>query len=507
MNKLNFHPSAIAIFLTEENLNQLSQHENLAGSFGTRIQELFSGLKIFVNQESEILKKYFPQSQNIFSKDELGFLKNLTEYLPPSQSGDSDIDEVFFVYCTGIYPLLDLELTKELLLRHKQYLSQYSYSENLPTGIVPYFLSREFVLSLPPEMGTSAHEYLLKNINNYDVEIFYSPPDLRQFRLDFSLSDARSSMVSELILKLNSRVAYTEIFSLLEKSPDIFRCAPSYLEIEIFRGCELKCSFCPRQFISNDSDGQYLQKEFLNKIISDFTINFPVPFTVCFGGMGEPLLHPDFISLADLVLGCGQVKELIVESALYPDIERILEFVKKLPAEKKKKLSFIVNLSALDERQYSRIYGKNLFHDILKNIDRLVQVLHMGNLHVQIIKLKEVENQIEDYFNFFEEKKINVILQKYNRYAELMPEKRVSDLTPIKREFCWHLARDLYIKSDGKAAICRQDFQNSIGDLNNQGMKEIWERGLESFSNSLKGNHSTTKAPCLKCDEWYTFNA
>ncbi|MBE7412580.1 MAG: spiro-SPASM protein [Leptospiraceae bacterium] len=507
MNLLEFHPSLVSIFLTQENVEQIENYSNLVFKFSEKLKEVFPNLKIFVNQDIEILKKYFLDIQAIHSTDELDFLQKVTEKLPPSISGDSDIDEVFFVYIPGIFPLLDTNLTQELLSRHKKYLSQYSYSENLPAGIVPFFISREFVLSLPKKLETATHEYLLKNINNYDVEIFYSPPDLRQYRLNFSLKDSRSSVLVDSLLKENSKTTYKEILPLLMKFPKIFRSSPSYIEIELFRGCDLKCTFCPRQYISNDSDGQYLNTEFLQSLFKDMNEYFHSPFSVCFGGMGEPLLHPEFNDIVKAALFTDSLKELIVETSLSTDIDNLIQFIEGLSLGEKKKLTFIVNLSTLDEKQYHSIYGKNILPDLLKKINQLEKFLQKGNLHVQIIKMKEVENQIENYFNFFEEKQINVILQKYNRYAELMPEKRVSDLTPIKREFCWHLTRDMYICHDGSVAICRQDFQNSIGNLNTNSIIEIWNRGLDSFSNSLHGNHSLTKAPCLQCDEWYTFNA
>lgn len=100
-----------------------------------------------------------------------------------------------------------------------------------------------------------------------------------------------------------------------------------------------------------------------------------------------------------------------------------------------------------------------------------------------------------------------IILQKYNRYAGLMPEKRVTDLTPIQREFCWHLNRDLYVNSDGTVSVCKQTPGRELGNLHKESLMQIWQKGLSSFADSLNGKHETTGAPCLNCDEWYTFNA
>jgi radical SAM protein with 4Fe4S-binding SPASM domain len=83
----------------------------------------------------------------------------------------------------------------------------------------------------------------------------------------------------------------------------------------------------------------------------------------------------------------------------------------------------------------------------------------------------------------------------------------VSDLTPIQREFCWHLARDLYVQVNGDVLICKQLDGDPIGNILKDDLGSIWNKGLESFSLSLNGEHQKISAPCLSCDEWYTFNA
>lgn len=118
---------------------------------------------------------------------EISFVKKISAQLPQSRTGDPDWDDASFFFFTGLFPCLDDNLSLEIYRRHDHYLSQYSYSENLPSGIVPTILSREFTNGIPETVNTSVQEYLNKNINHYDVEIFYHDPDLRQYRLDFSL--------------------------------------------------------------------------------------------------------------------------------------------------------------------------------------------------------------------------------------------------------------------------------------------------------------------------------
>lgn len=505
MKTFDFTVSSVGIFLTDsqkEVLRSLSDR-SIIKLFFEKVSSIFPGIPIFTN----VSFPENPKAEYIEANKELDFLYAVTDKLPPSKSGDSDFDETFFAYFTGISPLVSLELTDILLKRHIRYLAQYSYSENLPKGIVPYFVSREFVSTLPDTVATTAHDYLMKNLNNYDVEIFFQEPDLRQYRLDFSLSDSRSLKSTEFFLQKNSKIEYKEILETIINNPNGFRLFPSYIEMEIYRGCESSCSFCPRQFISNEKDGSYLSLSFFEKFLKDLADTFPYPVTICFGGMGEPFLHPEIKSIVNLVLNYPHLKELIIETALYKNITEEIKSLSSI-GNNFQKLSLIINLTTLNESKYKSIYqNKTSVKSILDQITLLTDTMPKSNLHVQMIKMKEVEEEIESYFTHFEKIGINVVLQKYNTFAGLMPEKRVSDLTPIKRDFCWHLARDLYINSDANVSICRQDLDNHIGNLNNDTIFTIWEKGMQSFSESIKGNHNKTNAPCLSCDEWYTFNA
>lgn len=497
MKNFSHKNSLIGIFLSpiQKNLFSIS----LTKFFFDKLKQIYPDLKIYSNFKLDDYNLNLIEEEN-----EIHFLKKISEYLPASISGDATIDEVYFSYFSGIFPLFSISLTEELDDRHKKFLSQYSYSENLPEGIVPKFLSREFIQSLPDEENLKFHDHLIKNINHFDVEIFFKEPDLRQYRFDFSLSSKESISITESILKKNISIEYTEILDLLKEDPKLFRVSPFYLEIELFRGCENTCTFCPRQFQKLENDFSGIEISVIKKISDSMKENFGFQFTASFAGLGEPILHPEFTKASEIFLQNENLKELIIESSIYPEIKVIEE--KFQPLEKyKNKISLILNLTTIKEKTYNSIYSKSKITEQLNKIEYLTKLFGKENIHVQMLKILEVEDEIESYFNHFEKLGINVILQKYNRFG-IMPEKRVSDLTPIHRNFCWHLARDLYIHSDSWVSLCKQK-EKRIGNLKKDSLIEIWEKGMNDFKNSFLGNHDQVNAPCLECDEWYTFNA
>lgn len=173
----------------------------------------------------------------------------------------------------------------------------------------------------------------------------------------------------------------------------------------------------------------------------------------------------------------------------------------------RQKITWIVNLTTRNQEKYNSLYGKKDLNRVLSNLEQLGKIFPKNRIYLQFLKIQEVEDEVEVWVDETEKQGYGVILQKYNRYAGLMPEKRVTDLTPIQREFCWHLNRDLYVNSDGTVSVCKQAPGKVFGNLHKETLMQIWQKGLPSFANSLNGKHETTGAPCLNCDEWYTFNA
>jgi spiro-SPASM protein len=504
---LQTRPALLGIYLQPKQI-ELIQNESVSDfllqKFASKIKDIFGEIKVFSNFPIQVI----PNLSYMGELDEKDFLFLLAEKLPPSEIEDEDIDEVYFAYLTGISPLLSKELTIELENRHTRFLSQYSYSENLPSGIIPYFISREFVNSIPQDTKMGIHDFLLKNINNYDTEIFYKSPDLRQFRLDFSLSDKRSIHLVNSIIQIAGDVEYQEIQSLLLNNPKAIRPAPSYLEVEIYRGCEYNCIFCPREFSVDKSQNLQMEVSTYTHLLRDFEVQFPFSLTICLGGLGEPLLHPHLNEILDISLRFPYLEKIYIETALYPNIESLLDYISKLDSALVAKLNFIINLSTLNDNTYKSIYQtNNSIQSILDKIEILTKKISTKNIHIQMIKMQEIESEIDLFFQKWEEKGFGIILQKYNSYAGKLKERRVSDLTPIQRDFCWHLARDFYVQWNGDISICKQEPSESIGNILSEDIASIWNRGSAHFQNSMQGNHASIPAPCLQCDEWYTFNA
>ncbi|MCG6147448.1 spiro-SPASM protein [Leptospira levettii] len=515
INRKEYNPSFAVVYLDTQTLSFLESNFDLKlfETFVFKLHKVFPNLNLHINVndsvKTNLSKSKFSNSFVFYEPNitEIEFFKQFGNLLPESIFKDPEWDEVCFLYFTGISPLLNTSLTEKIWNRHKNFFSQYSYSENIPPGLIPTVITREFLSSLPDHLTTDIHSFFLKNINQYDVDIFFQSPDLRQLRLDFRYHSLRSNTLINGLLAIAEEIPYEDLLSTLKQNPELYRSSPSYMEWEIYKGCELSCVFCPREFIDKSNDGSFVPLATVKSLVSKFQKELTSPITISLSGNGEPLLHPEFTSIIKEILTLSQLKELIIETALYKNVDHLVSLILELDQTNKEKLCIITNLSTLKEKTYQTLYGKKGLTTVLESVDTLSKLLPKNSFYVQMIKMKEVEDEIDPYFTSFEKKGINIILQKYNRFANQLPERRVSDLTPIHRDFCWHLTRDLYVNVTGDVSICKQNQPKIIGNLFTESLSDVWKKGQESFRHSFNGEHDKISAPCLNCDEWYTFNA
>lgn len=520
---MKFPPQAIAFYIPRTKNEFLKKRpgaeiESLVRATLLNLTQVFPNLPIYSNTiwndslDGKSLAREFGFSDfTVLPSDtEAAFFLSVSEKLPASRTGDPDWDEASFVVIDGLSPLLDPNLSRKIAERHDTYLAQYSYSENLPVGIVPRIVSREFVQSLPKDLPGSTQDFLAKNINHYDTEIFYQSPDLRQWRMDFSASDLRSLLFVRAFLKRKSGWSYDELLPFLLSHPETFRSGPSYLELEIVGTRTRESTIYPGSKLRESKSEAVWEESLLDSILSQHESGFGTEYSVCFGGLGEPILHPSLPAFVDRTLRSPSVKELFIETDLADDPANLIDSLKGRSEEDLEKISLIVNLSTWNKKTFQSLYGYDGFDTVVKNLEFVSEILPKHRIYLQFLKLKEIDSEVDSWYDTTEKAGYGIILQKYNSYAGKLPERRAADLTPLEKEFCWHLARDLYVNSDGSVSICKQlpgNPSKSVGNLKHQSLNEIWEKGHAFFSSSVNGKHENIPAPCLSCDEWYTFNA
>ena len=436
-----------------------------------------------------------------------------------SSSDFSAIKEIlqkkrYVAFFDSIFPLWDIAETAILFDTFKTYNADYGYGENLPPGLAPVFFApgvfeaQQLAGIKEEDLAIPMKSLIERNINKFHAEIHFAMPDLRLHRLDFSCLNSRSLVKTHRLLNLKNTPlrVYTQLENYVMKENDWLMSKPSYIELELISQCEFKCDFCPRQFTNVQSSAiEEIHIEaietFLNSSYSDTTI--------CLGGLGEPLQHKDVLKIMQRLLSNKNLKNLILETnGLY--LDKIFSLVDHGDFSK---FTLIININSL--KSYATMHGTGEAEKerVLSNLDEWVKNVNekepslLKNIHMQTLKMIENEEEIDELVNFADEKGIVFLFQKYNRYIDLMPERRVSDMTPLERSFCWHLRRDIFIRANGEISFCKQDYNNNFsrGNLATSPLSEIFLSQAADFKKSF-GDPPELQMNCRSCDEYFTFN-
>jgi len=126
-------------------------------------------------------------------------------------------------------------------------------------------------------------------------------------------------------------------------------------------------------------------------------------------------------------------------------------------------------------------------------------------VHAQAVRMKENEEPLEEFYKAWKARTGKVIVQKYDHFCGLLPDRRVADLSPLKRFPCWHLKRDLAVLIDGRVPLCREDvgLTHPLGNVFEEDLASIWGRAEAFYLSHLREEYPQL---CSACDEYYTFN-
>jgi spiro-SPASM protein len=400
-------------------------------------------------------------------------------------------------------PFMDPTIIREMIDHHLTYLAEFTFSENLPAGLSCEIVSKELIEAIPDlkEKTLPLSQVIKANLNHFDIEIYYKDPDIRDKRISFLSSRRRDAVIMERIYSLSSAFpAYESVRGIIEEHPEVLHIGPSYLEIELTGRCDLECLFCYRNTLKQHHGD--MEKNLVPMLLEQMK-SFNLPYTICFGGSGEPLMHPNIYEILSTAESDPLVESIIVETnGIYADANYCVHLSKDGG-----KIKTIVNMNGMNADTYTRLHGKDFFERVRRNILGLSETAP-GRVYIQIMKINETEPFLDAYYDFWEKLKVPVILQKQNTYLGRIEDRRYSDLSPLDRIPCWHLQRDLYITADGSVTFCKQDVDavNSAGTIRSATLNEIWENKKPSFISDYRKKYPASP-DCASCDEWYTFNA
>jgi spiro-SPASM protein len=439
------------------------------------------------------------------------------------------VDALVFTWADQ--PFIDVGLACRMLEVFGKYRAEYEFADGYPLGLAVEILAprsigavRNLAASLPPDIERgSIFAAIQKDINAFDIETEISPLDLRDLRLNLACDTKRNKLLVERLAAAGVRDAASAL-EIIPKNLELLRTLPAFIQIQVVSGCPQSCALCPYPLFgprgearvdagmsgggSILSDRRYMERPRYASLL-DQVLDLSEDAVIDISLWGEPSLHPDIAGLVEETLERPSLS-LIVETSGIGWDRRAVEAI-AAAASKGKGLDWVVSLDAASRDLYSRLRGPG-FEEAVGFADLLIE-LFPGRAHVQMVRTQENEDELETFWRSWKKKTDKVIIQKYSRQAGLLPERKVTDLSPLVRRPCWHLKRDLSVLLDGTVPLCR-DFSHGNIVLGNafssaKGLAAAWEAGSAYHEAHIKACRSEAvfPEPCKDCDEYYTYNA
>ena len=426
--------------------------------------------------------------------------------------------EAFF-FARGDSPLIDSEITQSLWKLHYRYDAEYTFADGYPAGLAPQVLSPDLPEKLLPlSRGRggeverdSLFEVLRQDINAFDVETHLSPEDLRMDRISITCDTRRNLEITERLYAAGGTDA-ASLCRIIPENRCLLRSLPIYFPIQITDHCPQACSYCP--FPKNGSDPrdgrEYMDSGAFTALCGKI-VEFSGDAIFNLSLWGEPASHPDIAGLIRSALAAGEGNgkgkgeparsKVIIETSGIGWKDSILE---ELAAEAEEgRLMWIVSLDASDPELYRTLRGEGL-HEA-EETARTLNRLFGRHCWIQAVRMLENEEHLEDFYRKWKDEGAQVIVQKYDSYANFLPQKQPADLSPLNRFACWHLKRDMSVLLDGSVPTCRVQLgrESVLGNAFNDKLADIWAAGEDLFQRHVAGEYPGV---CAVCDEYYTFN-
>ena len=414
-------------------------------------------------------------------------------------------DDIFYFFADC--PFLDGEIARRMHANHRRYFADYTFADGYPYGLTPEILTKDTLARLRglagEGQGALDRETLFtlvkKDINSFDIETEISPTDMRMLRVSLCADTERNYLLLRRIVENGGRDAKS-VCDVLGQKPEIQRTLPAFFPIQIVERCPHACAYCPYPVFGGDilSKSGFMPVQSFSALLEKIAA-FTGEAVIDISLWGEPSLHPHIYEIVSAVLEHPGL-DLVIETSgvgWEPGIfSRISSSLSKSP-------TWIVSLDATTEELYRTLRGAG-FAEARRSAEELI-ALFPARTWVQAVRMKENEDDLEKFFKSWKTRTENVIIQKYDTFSGLLPDRKVADLSPVRRFPCWHLKRDMVILLDGTVPLCREDVHAAtpLGNALQEDLALIWDRAQTTYRSHLS---EVYPGICAACDEYYTYN-
>ncbi len=493
----------------------------------TFCKKLNLNLVLVINQKNvDIIKNHFDKAIILNYENSIkSILKRYSKFLYEKFNIEENKEiESFTLFLSASYPFFSYEKNEFILTESQKYLVDYYYGENFPEGIVGEVFNNSILnelIKLSNDKDIYHHniifDILLRNISIFDVDLVEGFDYYLPYRISFSISDYSSlPIIAKLSIEkdkeqdrdkdnekekekvnfdffenLNINIKWEYIEERLKEKEILYTIPKTYI-IELSSKCNFNCIHCLYPLTLNRKN-EFLNKNLLFDFVEKNNIYFKdVVFII--GGFGEPFIHPDFYEIINFLSRKNKVFIETNGSFLSEDIFENFSNISNI--------NLVISIDAIKVDTYKKL-GKNMILSFLLNTVVKLLNKYPDNIYISYLRIPQNDDELEEFYNFFQKYEKNIIFRKYNSYSKKLPDIEVADLTPVERFPCYHLRREVFILSDGRIALCYSDYNGQILNSNiSEPIENIFQKMKYYYSFHCKENYENI---CENCNEFYTY--
>ncbi len=441
--------------------NFYQRYKNKLDSIHQELLKKLDDVLVVGNKDSQITENRFDD------------LKSMYQFIA-KHSKNKDI-----VICDAFAGMLSIKDSQSVL----DYMNDNAYdvclTENLPEGLVPMTISKDFINELhtyieeDQKIVSTFKELINWEYKGIDVGVYLSSSMLIMERIDF-LPVNKGAI--EYILENATKDFSLENISSIQ----LLRTYPQYIAIEISSKSD---EFCNRKFSEEEMD-----IDTFRKIITEIDELAPEAW-ISVGVWGDPFTHSKFTEVMH-ILNTIPNKVLIECRSIFLSEQCVQQVLSRPNTE------LIFDVSFTTEETFKT--HKKSPYTLAQTVAFIKSLPEQKHIWVRLTRTQDTEGSIKHFLKEWKDHKM--IVTK----ADTFVGSKVVDLAPINRHACYALRREMTILNNGDVLLCRQS-HDILGSIKTKSLLSLWNQNEQPFQEHLQQNYNTCKE-CKACDDWWIWN-
>lgn len=266
---------------------------------------------------------------------------------------------------------------------------------------------------------------------------------------------------------------------------------PLHIDIESTNACNLRCTMCPRNFMTEKIG--YIEWDLFQKII-DEGARHRLP-SIKLNYRGEPLLHPQLTEMVFYAKKKGIIEVQFNTNGLTLNEKKIEELIDSGLDR------IIFSIDGATKKTYEMIRTGSNYERVANNVKTLVKMRNKKGskrplVRVQMVKMKENDHELQDFLRMW--------IPIANRVAVNTKWEPTGIQGEVEHFPCPQIWQRLMVCWDGEARMCCGDWQGEIvlGDVKESSIYELWHGEKLNKIRALHSEGRFNEMPvCLKCQE------